>query len=332
MNVDLVYLSDNPYGGWVTYTRHLHDALQMLGVGVRIIKVRENSSNTLRNFGYGLQYYTRNIDHYIGSHITPNAPDKRIALVVAVQKNWAAHAKDLAQYKRCVAVVHDHNEVKHYGGQLVPDRTIVIRKVNTRLVPGSTFILHPYVQQGEPGFSRKTVHARSVSRIDHDKNTTWLLDANRTLAKKYRIDIRGFENRIYTRFTVMPKYPEWVQSKAHFPRERDAAFRLLAPARYMVDMSSIKGDGGGSQYTFLEAIDAEAVCILHHSWTAIKGEMVTGKNCLSVESPADLAYILKSCKEEHRLQLASEARRLLTLHDPRKVAKQYVKFLEERCG
>ena len=38
----------------------------------------------------------------------------------------------------------------------------------------------------------------------------------------------------------MPKYPEWEQSKAAYPRDKDAAFNLLRRAVFSVDMSAIK--------------------------------------------------------------------------------------------
>ena len=35
---------------------------------------------------------------------------------------------------------------------------------------------------------------------------------------------------------------------------------------FVVDMSIIKGDGGGTQYTFLEAIYHDCALILHKEW------------------------------------------------------------------
>ena len=41
---------------------------------------------------------------------------------------------------------------------------------------------------------------------------------------------------------------------------------LLTNCRFVVDMSIIKGDGGGTQYTFLEAIYQDRALILHKEW------------------------------------------------------------------
>lgn len=325
MKVDLLYLSDNPYGGWMTYTRHLHDALMMLGVEVAIIKFRERSSNTVRNLGYGLQYHTYSAEDY-AKHLASSR--QQVALITATQKNYAERANYLAgSSKRAFVVIHDHNELKHYGPRVLGKRTVVIRPVGKKLVPGATFIPHPYI----PYFTdipAKTKHAISVSRIDHDKNTHLLLLANRKLPKKLAINIRGFENRIYTRFTIMPKFPEWKQSVAHFPREKLAAVQLLAPYRFMVDMSTIKGDGGGSQYTFLEAADAGCCIILNAKWilNARTDEMHPGDNCLVVSDEHALANAMRTYDMTGVNNVARGARALLAKHEPKKIARQYIKF------
>lgn len=322
MNIDLVYLSDNLYGGWVTFTRHLHDSLQMAGANVRIVKVRPNCGDG-RNFGYGLTYAARTVGAL--------KLERSVKLIVALHKKYATAAEELLTNKRNAVVLHDYNELKHLPANL-RRRVVVIRKINLPLVPGSVFIPHPYVRAGAndvPSAGGKPVHARSVCRIDHDKNTTMLLDANRLLGRTKQIDIRGFENRIYTRFTVMPKYPEWVQSKAHFPREKHAAYDLLLPVRYMVDLSVIKNDGGGTQYSFLEAIDAGAACVIHTNWCNVKGEMRPGYNCFTAGTAEELVKVLRYTHEEERLAVAVNARKLLnSFHSPSGIAQRYLEFLQ----
>ena len=60
----------------------------------------------------------------------------------------------------------------------------------------------------------------------------------------------------------------------------------------MVDLSVIKGDGGGTQYTFLEAIYNECILILHKEWINKSKLFVDGYNCLAVENEYDLFNIL----------------------------------------
>ena len=44
-------------------------------------------------------------------------------------------------------------------------------------------------------------------------------------------------------------------------------------------MSIIKGDGGGTQYTFLEAIYHKCALILHHEWVSKGNTFIKDKNC-----------------------------------------------------
>ena len=56
---------------------------------------------------------------------------------------------------------------------------------------------------------------------------------------------------------------------------------IVNPYSYVVDLSIIKGDGGHTQYTFLEAIYLGKVLILHHSW-------ISGPDSIWIENVFDL--------------------------------------------
>jgi hypothetical protein len=60
----------------------------------------------------------------------------------------------------------------------------------------------------------------------------------------------------------------------------------------MVDMSIIKGDGGGTQYTFLEAIYQDCVLVLHDEWTNKGSLFVSGVNCIVVSNEEELAKVM----------------------------------------
>jgi hypothetical protein len=60
-------------------------------------------------------------------------------------------------------------------------------------------------------------------------------------------------------------------------------------------MSSIAQDGGGTQYTFLEAIDAGCVLILNSKWTNNPNSIWQhNHNCLVVSNSDELAQILNA--------------------------------------
>ena len=61
----------------------------------------------------------------------------------------------------------------------------------------------------------------------------------------------------------------------------------------MIDMSAIKGDGAGSQYTFLEAIYHRNILILSKAWTSgLSSEFKHGINCLIVETAEDIKELI----------------------------------------
>ena len=83
---------------------------------------------------------------------------------------------------------------------------------------------------------------------------------------------------------------------------------LLTCCNYIVDMSIIKGDGGGTQYTFLEAIYQDCALVLHKEWVE-QGDTFKDKyNCYVVGYTEDvgkeIADILMKPVDENILQNA----------------------------
>lgn len=325
-NVELFYLSKNTYGGWITYTAHLFRALQKVGMDPHIFKVTKKGESTTRDFGCGLRYQNTAENDLV------KIPCMDSTIIVAVQKNSRLQAVDLVRQGAWI-VIHDPTEIKNPDFlefiKKYEDRVIVIRKSMLKHLPRATFIPHPYVRHYKDEAPTMKINAIHVGRIDFDKNIDWVLDANRLLPKNKQVVIRGFDNRIYTRFHIVEKYPEYQQSKNHFPKEFRYATELCHTAKFLVDMSAIKGDGGGSQYTFLEAIDAGAVCILNEAWTNVKGEMDGGWNCLSVRDSEGLAHVLRTYWKHGLLlsEIRDNARKLFRHHSPITVGKKYKELI-----
>ena len=71
-------------------------------------------------------------------------------------------------------------------------------------------------------------------------------------------------------------------------------------------MSIIKEDGGGTQYTFLEAIYHNCVLILHNEWIG-KGDLFkSGYNCIGVSNEDELSEIINNDMDENIYQLLLE--------------------------
>ena len=325
MHVDLIYLSPNPYGGWVTYTSHLMKTLRAVGITPKLYKVRERTERNERDFGYGEKY--QNVNTYYLKH-SPNPK-----LIVAAAKNFYEATKWLWEHGAGL-VVHDPTELKNLPPDIAEsDRVIVVRQIGQTYLPKATFIRHPYVRVQNPEPITRDKNAISVSRIDFDKHTEILLNANRLLTTDKRITIRGFENRIYTRFKIVPKYPEWQQSIGHFPRAEGEAFKLLQQHAFHVDMSEIKGDGGGTQYTFLEAWDAGCVNIINEAWmqNVQRDDMQPGFNCISVVDAEQLAdYLGGGYTEGDLSRLRNLGYAQLALHHPTRIGNEYKEFINAK--
>jgi hypothetical protein len=97
-----------------------------------------------------------------------------------------------------------------------------------------------------------------------------------------------------------------------FAKTKEALKGILADAKYVVDMSLIKNDGGGSQYTFLEAIAAGCILVLHRDWLKPGGEFIEGHNCLAAASPEELKAVLEG--EHDFLTIRQNASALLKRH------------------
>ena len=85
------------------------------------------------------------------------------------------------------------------------------------------------------------------------------------LNKSDHISLFGAENRLYVHHKLKElNIQEYWKGK--FPKNLSPVYEdksILKDAKYMIDMSIIKGDGGGTQYTFLAAIYHDCALILH---------------------------------------------------------------------
>jgi hypothetical protein len=94
---------------------------------------------------------------------------------------------------------------------------------------------------------------------------------------------------------------------------------ILTRAKFMVDMSSIAylNDGGGTQYTFLEAIYSDCAIVLNRKW--IDGidkkycDFREGVNCFAVSDGKELAELLDNDKIDTE-KIVNNAKKLMYRH------------------
>ena len=341
----LLYLSRSRFGGWVTFTSHLyhgllgkpptsHDHFQTSEIH-EVIRVTGRSEKTQRNMGNYVPY--RNMCEEDILEI------EEPILITAHDKHHRELAMKLLEQGAYI-VIHDPTELRNpeFREFINPKQVIVIRKSMLEHMPEATYIPHPYmaINRTDPldfkEWDNRPLNAISISRLDFDKNSHWLFEINRKLPSDKQIVIRGAENRMYTKTKIVPKYPEYIQD-SNRPEEERACFKLdfrgatnlCKTARYMTDFSVIKGDGGGTQYTFLEAIDAGTICILHKNWIRRNDSMTDkgeNQNCLSFSDWEFVANFLEGKMQQHlSIFIRSNSVKLLIKHDAVRIAAIYVR-------
>lgn len=339
--VYLWYLAGNRYGGWATFVRHLSYGLRELGWDPIIAQVKRTTENKLRPFGFGLSY--RNISLEDALEVAKNRP----SIIAMLGKQFLEPGYELLKAGVPI-VVHDAAELaknKVDKDNRIPlERIVVVRPANAvSLLPNSNFIPLPYRRFfADDTRPAKTRSAVSIARLDWDKHTDIIISANKQLEdSEHRVEMYGKHNRIYAFHGLAKIHPDWKEWVQDFPSEEHFGINLVAEARIMVDLSHIEGDGGGTQYTFLESWDGGTVPVVNTDWsdqapadTKTKFEplyMRPGKNCIAVSTAEDLAKVLETVGEGKgydRLELmVNQGQESLEAHDCVEVAKQYLKHM-----
>lgn len=293
-NINLVYLAEPVRGGWPTYTAHLAHGLMAAGHHVQLWKMKKHTEDRDRPFGRGLRYrnaskeFLTELARQERTHIA--AAEAKAAPVVAELLNAGA-----------TITIHDPTELKN---GMVPALAkskapvVVIRASVASYLRHDAptlpvrFVRHPYFRMVGPRYSGERSHAVAFSRLDWDKGTHYIVHANLVLDKEHAVQMYGHENRMYTHHKLEEIDPDWRRNYNGMWPVDDlwSGVQIAERARVAVDMSSIKGDGGGTQYTFLEAIDAGCVLMLNQAWLTMDpaaNEMLTAAMFVDPERLAD---------------------------------------------
>jgi hypothetical protein len=320
VNVTLAYLAKPVTGGWVSYTAHLARGLRAAGHTVSLVKLGNRTENHERDFGMGLMY--RNMS---AAGLDVLARTGRM-IITAVDKSAGPELTAELRDAGAALVIHDPTELKggmrdavdHGGAPLW-----VIRRTMLRHLPHARYMPHPYVRCAMPPRTGRRYHAASFARLDWDKRTDLMVMANLALPPEHRIRIHGAENRLYTHHKLDALDPDW-RTYYTGPMHRSslwAGVRVARFASYAVDLSVIKGDGGGTQYTFLEALDAGSQLVINKAW-------LTGDSMLDEMAPyahpvanaEDLVELLKG-----PLLVGNDVRPVLWDHDAQMIAERMIK-------
>lgn len=276
LNNKLLYLSNSGYGGWVSFTFHLAKLL----AEKHVFKVAPS---------------TRGGSVFYGDVVYKNCTASGLQvlkkpIITAVDK---AHYKYLESIGDATIIIHDPTELSEEvlafarRSQVITIRTTMHNMLNAMGIE-NTFLKHPFYKYQRVAGDNSI--NRSLSRVDFDKNTHIICQAN---LKGAGIEIHGYKNHIYY-FHKLKQLGFDAYYKGAYPKDMRSISKLYADTKFLVDMSVIKKDGGGTQYTFLEAEHHNASLILHRDWCSTNNsEYTDGVNCYAVSTADELMDALK---------------------------------------
>jgi hypothetical protein len=306
----LFYLAKPIYGGWVSFTAHLAKKydLKLYKIGNKT-EVLKNGNVKLRPFGYDVNYQNIGPEDIVKTITNTNeegVEETEQVLITAIDKTYYSYLEKFPDGTRIV--IHDPTEIKSKeSAKLVEHlkrfkvnviRESMIQVLKDKLGIDAVFLYHPLYE-----FPIERVEnpdrAVSISRIDFDKHTDITLRASYMLDEQglKPITLYGYHNEIYEYHYLREKCKMDLKKywKGYFKKSYEELGEILKDAKYVVDMSAIKGDGGGSQYTFLEAIHYGCVLILNKQWIENqKTNYIHGENCFIVGNSEELVELLKN--------------------------------------
>jgi len=330
--IPIFYLAKPKYGGWVAFTSHLYRSLQAINQKPVLFKITKTNAKTPRHFADNIFYQNINIETAI------NLTKQYRSLISAQDKNFI-EATDSLLKNNCKIVIHDPNEMKEIFINTIKKNNvtpIVIRKSNYTnlkdLGVNSHYIKHPYLIYNKKKPIKNKL-AVATSRVDFDKHTEIIVEANLYFKDKYfentKIDIYGAENRLYTFHKLNKLDNNWRSNyKGTFGNELGSVYNILNPSKFMVDMSAIKKDGGGSQYTFLEGWDSGCIILLNKKWDlGVNSIMSENKNCIFVNDAKELYKILES-KDTYE-NLIKQGLEDLQQFNGKIISKEYLEIIKQ---
>jgi len=315
----ILYLHRYLYGGATTFTAHLMHKLSNLRRNNIVLRVGKRAESKLRNFGYGLYYMniSDNLLSNINRAIIVIFKDKFLPVLGCLNRKPETSTPT-------VMVIHDYRDISEevipyiINYKLITMRRTVQKFIKDKYELKSTFMHHPFYPY--PVIIKESRRrAVSISRISFEKNTDMIVNANKMLNDDLFIRIYGCPSRIYVHNILGGT--KGVFNKYYFgmfEKSFSTLSDILSRAKFVVDLSILKHDGGGTQYTFLEAIHNRCALILHRKWLENRDlkpsycDFREGYNCFAVENPKELVELIKS--DQDTTMIVKNATKLLSRH------------------
>lgn len=332
--INIMYLSPWPVGGFTSFTGHLYRSLIQEGWDVNVLRCNhDNDQQTLRESKHnGFMYRNVSVKTAVkmakenltvfGAVCRPEDcvdPDTIPKLMRAGAIVRVASTQEFKQFPHVAALRKE--------GKNSESRVLVIRESLKQYFDNAIYLPHPFMPFNLDVLETlKRKRACSIAMVATNKHPRLICEANESLPKKLRVQFIGKETTPWIGMGLKKKFPSYETPKG-FKGSLEAV-QAASKYEFAVDLSVYPNEGGGTQFCFLEAIDAGAINVLHRQWSDAKGDMVEGKNCLAVESVDELKELLRNGISMSKVKaLHRGGKKLLANHSPPVIANVLRKLL-----
>ena len=320
------FISNCMYGGCLTFTAHLLHTLNRK----KVFRIAKKFEKREKNFGYGIRYQNVPLE-YLDSvdNIFITDMFQHFECLEKIRRIKEEKGKEVTIF------IHDPGEIFRLNEPYLKYWNIItIRKSMQQYLRDkygieSKFIYHPFYpypirQEGDSddddnleGEKNKKMQVVSISRIDFYKNIEIILDANKRVRKNNTVKIYGWANKEYVSEQLdTVAFNQYYQGK--YAKSFDATSKILKRAKFMIDLSFLPSDGGGTQYTFLDAIYHNCAIILNRQWIENVDpkyrDFKEGENCYAVSNAVELKELLDEAENIDTSKVVQNARKLLDRH------------------
>jgi len=345
MKIALLNFELMKVGGVVTFQRQIYDMFKD-GGHIPIIFYtggKNKASNELNKDGYFTVNYQKK--DWVKMKRSLEAFDVILIPQAFCKKGSPEYLYPL-KGKKVFIVIHDPAEDKlkdrallklilnNYKKLKIDLRAIFIRPAPKKYyednykLEKTIFIKHPYKRRCKLQEKKEDLII-STTRIDFDKHIEYIV-ANMDRFEG-RLEIySSWINRVYEWHILDGRY-NWKRRCYCGGFDFHEMEKIYSRAKVMIDMSHIADDGGGTQYTFLEAMDYGVAIVGNEKWNTKYGEMRPDKNYLLANEGnlADKANeLLKS--NIKRKELVQNGYELLKIHNYTQILPEYIDFLTKK--
>lgn len=339
LNFDLMKV-----GGVVTFERQVYDMFKDGGHMPTIFYTggKNKASRELNRDGYFTVGYKKKDWKKMKQHI------ERFDIILIPQafckEGGPEHLYPL-KGKKVFIVIHDPAEDKLKDRALLKillkrsaDFGIDLRAIFIRPAPKlyyektyglekTIFIKHPYKRRCIKREEKQNLII-STSRIDFDKHIELIVENMGKFNGELRL-YSSWINAIYEYHILRAKY-NWNREHYCGGFEFHDMENIYKYAKVMIDMSHISNDGGGTQYTFLEAMDYGLAIVGNEKWNTKNGEMKPNKHYI-IANGENLAEKVNELLENDTLRksLVEGGNELLKMHHFTKILPEYINFFEK---